>query len=139
MPKVGSDAKRVDLHVGERLRGRRAELGLTQDDLGSALRISYQQVQKYETGANRISAGRLFEMAAALNVDVGYFFDGYDHGDRELRMPHGGHNRAAIEMVRNFLEIQDDGLRTAVTALMRALRDCESRRREPDQASSDRS
>ena len=66
-----------DFHVGERIRERRAGLGLTQEDLGGTLQISYQQIQKYETGANRISAGRLFEIASALDVGISYFFDGY--------------------------------------------------------------
>jgi transcriptional regulator with XRE-family HTH domain len=123
------DGKRVDLHVGERIRERRAELGLTQEDLGGTLQISYQQIQKYETGANRISAGRLFEIAAALDVGIGYFFDGYDEDDDEPDepLPHGGHNRAAIELVRNFLEIKDESLRSAVTTLMRALKDHDGR------------
>ena len=122
-----SDGKRVDFHVGERIRERRAELGLTQEDLGGALQISYQQIQKYETAANRISAGRLFEIAAALDVGISYFFDGYEGDEPEEPLPHGGHNRAAIELVRNFLEIKDESLRTAVTTLMRALKDHDER------------
>ena len=62
------DGRSVDRHVGERIRRRRAEVGLTQEDLGRILEISYQQIQKYETGANRISAGRLFEVGRALTV-----------------------------------------------------------------------
>jgi len=123
-----SDGKRVDFHVGERIRERRAELGLTQEDLGGTLQISYQQIQKYETAANRISAGRLFEIAAALDVGISYFFDGYEGDEPEEPLPHGGHNRAAIELVRNFLEIKDESLRTAVTTLMRALKDHDERR-----------
>lgn len=128
MAKAIGDAKRVDYHVGERIRERRAELGLTQEDLGAALQISYQQIQKYETGANRVSAGRLYEIAVALGVDVAYFFDGYDTDSRGTPMPHGGHNRAAIELVRNFLEIKDESLRSAVTTLMRALKEQEAQK-----------
>ena len=76
MAKFLADGKRVDFHVGERIRERHAELGLTQEDLGRTLQISYQQIQKYETGANRVSAGRLFEIATALSVEIAYFFDG---------------------------------------------------------------
>jgi transcriptional regulator with XRE-family HTH domain len=121
------DGHRVDRHVGERIRHRRAEVGLTQEDLGRILAISYQQIQKYETGANRISAGRLFEVSVALTVDVSYFFDGYDVAKPTATLPHGGHNRAAIELVRNFLELRDETLRNAVTTLMRALRDQQAR------------
>lgn len=127
MSKIASDGKRIDFHVGERIRERRAELGLTQEDLGATLQISYQQIQKYETGANRVSAGRLFEIAAALSADISYFFDGYESGRLGAPLPHGGHNRAAIELVRNFLEIRDENLRAAVTTLMRALKDHDGR------------
>ena len=121
------DVPGVDRHVGERIRHRRAEMGLTQEDLGRVLAISYQQIQKYETGANRISAGRLFEVSRALMVDVSYFFDGYDDAKPAATLPHGGHNRAAIELVRNFLELRDETLRSAVTTLMRALREQQAR------------
>ena len=60
---MGILAKRVDAHVGGRIRDRRTGLGLTQEHLANALNISYQQVQKYETGANRVSAGRLYEIS----------------------------------------------------------------------------
>ena len=117
----------VDAHVGERIRKRRTELGQTQEELGAGLGISYQQIQKYETGANRISAGRLFEIASALDVGISYFFDGYEGDEPDEPLPHGGHNRAAIELVRNFLEIKDESLRSAVTTLMRALKDHDGR------------
>jgi transcriptional regulator with XRE-family HTH domain len=128
MAKAATDGKRIDFHVGERIRERRAEVGLTQEDLGIALQISYQQIQKYETGANRVSAGRLYEIAAALGVDIAYFFAGFETGQRAEPLPHGGHNRAAIELVRNFLEIKDESLRAAVTTLLRALKEQEGRR-----------
>jgi transcriptional regulator with XRE-family HTH domain len=110
-------------HVGERIRIRRTELGLTQEDLARQLAISYQQVQKYETGANRISAGRLYEIAIKLTTDVSYFFEGFDAARASGQMEHGGHNRAAIELVRNFHEIKDENLRSAVTNLLKALKD----------------
>jgi transcriptional regulator with XRE-family HTH domain len=127
VPAKKPDAPGVDRHVGERIRHRRAEMGLTQEDLGRMLEISYQQIQKYETGANRISAGRLFEVSRALTVDVSYFFDGYDGAKPTANLPHGGHNRAAIELVRNFSELRDESLRNAVTTLLRALREQQAR------------
>ena len=66
----------IDRLVGQRLRWRRRELRLTQEKLGDLLNLTFQQVQKYEKGVNRISAGRLYEVAAALGVPVGYFYDG---------------------------------------------------------------
>ncbi|HSM95167.1 MAG TPA: helix-turn-helix transcriptional regulator [Rhizomicrobium sp.] len=116
-------SSRVDNYVGERLRIRRTELGLTQEDLAHQLHISYQQIQKYETGANRISVGRLYEIANTLNISVGYFFEEFDSGKPGAGMPHGGHNRAAIDLVRNFQGLKDDNLRSAVTSLLKAMRD----------------
>jgi transcriptional regulator with XRE-family HTH domain len=113
----------VDTHIGERIRKRRTELGLTQHGLGANLGISYQQIQKYETGANRIGAGRLYEIASALDVGIEYFFEGFVPGKINGNLPHGGHNRTAIELVRNFQDINDDGLRSAVTILLKALKE----------------
>ena len=115
--------QQVGDHVGERIRARRTEMGLTQEDLAQQLAISYQQVQKYETGANRISAGRLYEIALKLTTDISYFFEGFDSNRVAGDMAHGGHNRAAIELVRNFHEIKDENVRSAVTNLMKALKD----------------
>ena len=67
---------RVDDHVGRRIRECRKALGVSQEKLGDALGISFQQVQKYEIGINRVSASRLWDLAKALDVDVGYFFEG---------------------------------------------------------------
>ena len=67
-----------DRHVGNRLRLARTSRGLSQSDLGKPLGLTFQQVQKYERGANRISAGRLFEASIILKTEIGYFFQGLD-------------------------------------------------------------
>ena len=69
-------ANDIDLHLGKRLRRRRRLLGLTQQQLAVAVGIRFQQIQKYECGANRISAARLWQLAEALEVQVSYFYDG---------------------------------------------------------------
>lgn len=69
-------ANDIDLHLGKRLRRRRRLLGLTQQQLAVAVGIRFQQIQKYECGANRITASRLFALGTALNVNINYFFDG---------------------------------------------------------------
>jgi transcriptional regulator with XRE-family HTH domain len=69
-------ANDIDLYVGKRLRRRRRLLGLTQQQLAESVGIRFQQIQKYECGANRISASRLFELSEALHVPVQYFYDG---------------------------------------------------------------
>ena len=116
---------RIDQHVGERIRARRAELGLTQEQLAQALQVSYQQVQKYETGANRISAGRIFEIARKLGVDVSYFFEGLglDASAEPPPLEHGGRQRSAIELVRKFAQIEDPHVRAAIAGLVKAIVD----------------
>ncbi|MBY9065790.1 helix-turn-helix transcriptional regulator [Hyphomonas sp. WL0036] len=69
-------ADETDLHVGKRLRRRRRLLGMTQQELASQVGVRFQQIQKYECGANRITASRLYDLAKAMNVSVQYFFDG---------------------------------------------------------------
>jgi transcriptional regulator with XRE-family HTH domain len=71
-------SKPIDLHVGRRLRRRRRILGMTQQQLAEQIGIRFQQVQKYECGANRITSARLWELAVAMAVPVGYFFEGLD-------------------------------------------------------------
>ncbi len=111
-----SDANTVDRQVGERMRRRRILLGLTQDQLADALGISYQQIQKYETGANRVSAGRLAQIAEVLEVQPGWFFGAIEKNDSA-----GGSSRAVIDLVRNFSRIEDERVRTHLTALVRSL------------------
>ena len=65
----------IDVHVGARLRARRTLLGLTQMALGDAMGMTFQQLQKYEKGSNRISASRLYDVSKLMDVDIGYFFD----------------------------------------------------------------
>lgn len=68
----------TDLHVGKRLRRRRRLLGMTQQDLAVLVGVRFQQIQKYECGANRVTASRLYNLSKALNVSVQYFFDGIE-------------------------------------------------------------
>lgn len=74
----------IDLHVGKRLRRRRRLLGLTQQTLAEQVGIRFQQIQKYECGANRVSAARLFELSEALSVPVQYFYEGLSARDAYL-------------------------------------------------------
>ena len=69
---------KVDVHVGQRIRQRRWLTGMTQQRLAELVGIKFQQIQKYETGANRVSASRLWDIAFALNVDVAHFFEGLE-------------------------------------------------------------
>jgi transcriptional regulator with XRE-family HTH domain len=111
---------------------------MTQEQLAAKLSISYQQIQKYETGTNRVSAGRLFEIAQALDEEVAFFFEGLDPNIVAQELPHGGRNRVAIDLVRNFLEIASEDQRMALANLVKTLKatgpaeeafPCEPRRR----------
>lgn len=74
----------IDLHVGKRLRRRRRLLGLTQQSLAEQVGIRFQQIQKYECGANRVSAARLFELSEALAVPIQYFYEGLSEQDKSF-------------------------------------------------------
>ena len=71
----------IDAHVGRKLKLRRINLGLSQQELGKMLSITFQQIQKYEKGVNRISSGKLYELSKVLNTPVTYFFDGIEGSD----------------------------------------------------------
>ena len=120
---MGARIRPIDQYVGERIRLRRTERGLTQEQLAEALDVSYQQVQKYETGANRISAGRIYEIARKLGVEVGYFFEGVSDDDPALPLEHGGRQRSAIELVRKFGQIKDPEVRAAIAGLVKTIVD----------------
>ena len=85
----------IDLHVGQRLRQRRRLLGLTQQKLADAVFIRFQQIQKYESGANRISASRLWALANALDVPVSFFFEGAEETSSHINGVNGGVNGTA--------------------------------------------
>nr|WP_085954863.1 helix-turn-helix transcriptional regulator [Caulobacter sp. AP07] len=80
MISMGND---IDVYLGKRLRRRRRLLGLTQQQLAGAVGVRFQQIQKYECGANRISAARLWQLSEALEVPVGYFYDGLSDQARQ--------------------------------------------------------
>jgi transcriptional regulator with XRE-family HTH domain len=77
---MGNDT--IDVHLGKRLRRRRRLLGLTQHQLAGTVGVRFQQIQKYECGANRISAARLWQLSESLEVPVGYFYDGLSDAER---------------------------------------------------------
>src|ERR1700732_2639564 len=108
----------VDRHVGARIRERRIMLGLTQQQLADLIGVTYQQAHKYERGINRVSAGRLFEIAQALRVPVGYFFDGLQDQNTRAISPR---ERMCLELARNFAPIpqqrHQEGLRPPLPVL----------------------
>ncbi|MDX1540666.1 MAG: helix-turn-helix transcriptional regulator [Geminicoccaceae bacterium] len=113
-----SRAQDVDRHVGARMRERRIMLGLTQQQMAELIGVTYQQAHKYEKGINRVAAGRLYNIAQALGVEVGYFFDGL-HSDRAFKAT--PQQRMLLELARNFISITDRKHQEAMCSLARAL------------------
>jgi transcriptional regulator with XRE-family HTH domain len=107
----------IDRFVGTRIRERRIMLGLTQQQLADLIGVTYQQAHKYERGINRVSAGRLFEIARVLSVPVAYFFEGLDEGGRSV----SPRERMCLELARNFAQIPNERHQEALSQLARAL------------------
>jgi len=117
-PNKGRSTAAIDDHVGGRIRERRLMLGLTQQQLAEMIGVTYQQAHKYERGINRVSAGRLFEIARALSAPITYFFEGIgEEGPRPI-LPH---QRTLLEITRNIAEIRNEKHREAISQLARAL------------------
>ncbi len=109
----------VDRYVGTRIRERRVMLGLSQQQMAQMIGVTYQQAHKYERGINRISAGRLYEIAKVLQVPVSFFFDGLDRTSNEEELTL--RQRMCLELARNFTQIPNDRHREALSQLARVL------------------
>ena len=97
----------VDVHVGKRVRHRRWMVGMTQQQLAERVGIKFQQIQKYETGMNRISASRLWDIADALNVPVAFFFEGLREEPQGGDEPDMFADKEALELVRSYYAIPE--------------------------------
>jgi len=132
-------ASPIDVHVGNRVRLRRTLLGMSQEKLGGALGLTFQQVQKYERGVNRIGASRLFDLARVLDVPIGFFFDDMspELGGNSATRPRSGsygsaqgqegfeddalNRRETLELVRAYNRITDPSVRKRVFDLIKTL------------------
>lgn len=123
----------VDRHVGHRVRVRRLLIGVSQERLGDALGVTFQQIQKYEKGANRISASRLRQISEMLGVPVSFFYEGAPRQDG-TRPEEGGPEGAAdpvahdvlwtsqdLQLVRAFQRIGDNQVRRRIISLVEAI------------------
>jgi len=108
---------RVDVHVGKRVRHRRWMVGMTQQQLGEKVGIKFQQIQKYETGMNRISASRLWDIGHALEVPVSFFFEGLsESAEADMTSPNSDPgmqgdllaDKEALELVRSYYAIPEE-------------------------------
>lgn len=123
----------VDIHVGKRLRQKRTILGMSQEALGNAIGVTFQQVQKYERGANRMGSSRLFDFSKILGVPVSYFFEEYDNGSgsallggmAESGAPGFEHeqlsSRETLEMMRAYYKIKSPTVRKRLFELVKSV------------------
>lgn len=128
----------IDVHVGSRVRLRRSVLGLSQENIAESLGLTFQQVQKYERGSNRISASRLYQLAQLLDVAVNFFFEGFNEkaprraygfsdtkqedfswlesGDGDLM-----ERKETIDLVRTYYQVQDEATRRNFVKMLKTL------------------
>jgi transcriptional regulator with XRE-family HTH domain len=115
----GTRASAIDRVVGARIRERRVMMGLSQQQLAEMIGVTYQQAHKYERGLNRISAGRLYEIATVLNVAVSWFFERLSVDDTVAAM--SPRQRMCLELARNFVAIENERHREALSQMARVL------------------
>ena len=128
----------IDMHVGKRVRLRRTLLGMSQEQLGTELNITFQQVQKYERGANRISASSLWDIGQILDVPISYFFDDMSQDTmkssprrigrgREVINQHGDQmrdpmaRRETLELVRTYYTIEKPIVRKRISEMVKSI------------------
>ena len=121
----------IDVHIGQKMRARRVHLGMSQEKLANGLGLTYQQVQKYEKGVNRVGGSRLQQMSDALGVSPSHFFDGAPTGGKKAAPNEGELSQPEIysflatrdgaTLVRGYLAIEHKPLRQAVIDLMRTI------------------
>jgi transcriptional regulator with XRE-family HTH domain len=126
----------IDKYVGSRVRGRRVGLGMNQTRLGQAIGVTFQQIQKYENGTNRVSAGNLFKIAKAMGVDVAYFYEGIPESVVKGSVRRGGgladqpvtafetdptRSREAIKLMHNYYRIDEPEVRKRLFQFVKAL------------------
>ena len=131
---TGRKPNPVDVHVGSRVRYRRMIIGMSQEKLGEKMNLTFQQIQKYEKGTNRIGASRLFQLSKILEVPVGYFFEdafanaapsnplqGLHEPQQEALLLDFLNSREGLDLNRAFAKIHDPKVRRRVIDLVRAL------------------
>jgi len=129
---IKSKPEPVDVHVGSRVRLRRTLLGYSQDKLGKALKLTFQQIQKYERGANRIGSSRLYQLSQILDVPVSFFFDemppeitgkttGMSEGGKQSFEVGQLSRRETLELVRAYYKIKDPAVRKKLFEMIKAM------------------
>ncbi|MGC6472701.1 MAG: helix-turn-helix domain-containing protein [Parvibaculales bacterium] len=121
----------VDRHIGQRLRLQRINLGMSQEALGERVNLTFQQIQKYEKGVNRVSAARLFEFSLVLNVEISYFYEGIKPPPKKPTGMQESMNvrdfmdfvssHEGIALNRNFVRIRNKKVRQSIIDMTRAM------------------
>ncbi len=123
----------IDVHVGSRVRLRRMLVGMSQEKLGEMLGLTFQQIQKYEKGANRIGASRLYQIAQILGVDVEFFFDDMPDGNKSKKSKGFSEGQSSpyvmdfvsssegLQLNRSFTRISDPKIRKRLLELVKSL------------------
>lgn len=119
----------IDIHVGKQIRLRRTILGLSQADISEKLGLTFQQVQKYEQGTNRIGSSRLYDLSRILDVSITYFFDEMVKGVTSNSLPYASQNlrndpaakRETLELVRAFSKIEDQSVKDSILNIINEL------------------
>lgn len=134
-------ADKIDVHVGKRLRLRRNLLGMSQEKLGQEVGLTFQQIQKYERGANRIGASRLYQFSTVLDVPISFFYDdipsdlaaqvakkaasaaqGFSEGVQSAYETEDNlHRKETLELIRSYFKIPDIGVRRRVYDLVKSV------------------
>ena len=116
MSKNGHSTAEIDVLIGERVRSRRLQAKVSQAVLGEALGVTFQQIQKYETGANRIGCGRLLKIAEVFNCDVSEFYESINDGQSAARTPFSRFmaTKDGVAIVEAMLKIENQALRRMV-------------------------
>ncbi len=120
MARKNEFTEKVDQIIGIKIHELRIAVGLSRQQLAALINVTHQQLQKYEKGTNRISAGRLAALAKALNKPVSYFFEDFDGANNNLP---NQHQRMCIEVSRNFMKIKNPVYQNAINILVRTLAD----------------
>ena len=114
-------AGNVDIEMGRRIRLRRVEIGLSQSELGEKLGVSFQQVQKYEKGVNRVGASRLQQIAEALGVDVTFFYEGNSKAEREVDSLLFLDSSFSLRLLRAYTAVENQAVQRQFVSLVESI------------------
>jgi len=114
-------AGNVDIEMGRRIRLRRVEIGLSQSELGEKLGVSFQQVQKYEKGVNRVGASRLQQIAEALGVDLTFFYEGNSKAEREVDSLLFLDSSFSLRLLRAYTAVENQAVQRQFVSLVESI------------------